>query len=182
MSINDEVQQVFASADCLHTQQQVEAALDRIADGLNARLHNTNPVLLCVVVGGIVTLGNLLPRLTFPLQVDYVHVTRYQGKTDGGSLQWIAKNRLDLRGRTVVVVDDILDAGHTMQAVIDLCRAEGASAIYSVVLVAREKTRQPDGSDGADFVGVYVDDRYVFGYGLDYKEYLRNAPGIYAVV
>jgi len=81
----------------------------------------------------------------------------------------------------VVIVDDILDTGLTLQAVVDSCLAEGADKIYCAVLVDKMGARKPNGLVAADFVGLRVDNYYVFGYGLDYKEYLRNAPGIYAV-
>ena len=88
---------------------------------------------------------------------------------------------MSLEGRTVVVIDDILDGGVTLAGVLDMCHAQKALKVYSAVLVDKETTRLPGGLHQADFVGLTVPDRYVFGYGLDYKGYLRNAPGIFAV-
>lgn len=177
----EHLKEVVDSADCLYNEDQVELAIACLAKKINTRLSGTNPVFLCVMVGGIVPTGSLLPRLTFPLELDYVHVTRYGGKTKGGELRWVAKHRLSVENRTVVVVDDILDSGHTLKAVIELCQAEGSKEVYTVVLIDRQGAREPGGLEKADFTGLEIDNRYVFGYGLDYKDYLRNAVGIYAI-
>jgi len=181
MKLPEDIREVMAKATCLYSKAEVEKALDTMAAAIHNRLADTNPVFLCVVVGGMIPLGNLLPRLDFPLEVDYIHVTRYRGSTTGGELHWKAKHNCDLTNRTVVVVDDILDSGLTMGAVIDYCRNEGAEAVYSAALVDKKDARASGGLQHADFVGLEVDNHYVFGYGMDYKEYLRNAPGIYAI-
>jgi hypoxanthine phosphoribosyltransferase len=174
-----EIQSVYNKADCLYAQPQVEAALDQLAGEITAKLGTHNPLLLCCMIGGIIPCGCLLPRLSFPLQLDYIHATRYQGETEGGALRWLHKPVAPLRDRVVLVVDDILDEGHTLAAILEYCRGEGAIA-YSAVLVDKLHNRKHSGSL-ADFVGLRADDRYLFGYGMDYKEYLRNIPGIYAL-
>ncbi|MGB6975859.1 MAG: hypoxanthine-guanine phosphoribosyltransferase [Gammaproteobacteria bacterium] len=180
-NLPQQIYKVYAQAERLYSKHEVEAALDHMADGMRAKLANTNPIFLCVVVGGIIPMGNLLPRLDFPLEVDYIHVTRYKGGTQGGSLHWKAEPSHSLQNRTIVVVDDILDGGLTLAAIIEYCKAKGASGVYSAVLVNKLHARLPGGMERADFTGLEVDNRYVFGYGMDYKEYLRNAPGIFAV-
>jgi hypoxanthine phosphoribosyltransferase len=180
-NLPQQIYKVYAQAERLFSKNEVEAALDQMADKMRATLANTNPIFLCVVVGGIIPMGNLLPRLDFPLEVDYVHVTRYKSGTKGGELYWKAEPTRSLQNRTVAVVDDILDGGLTLAAIIEHCKAKGASAIYSAVLVDKQHARVPGGVEKADFTGLEVDNRYVFGYGMDYKEYLRNAPGIFAV-
>ncbi|MCK5640231.1 MAG: hypoxanthine-guanine phosphoribosyltransferase [Gammaproteobacteria bacterium] len=175
----EHVQKIYDEADCLHTQQQVEAAIAKMGEEITAALADKNPLLLCVLTGAIVPTGQLLTHLDFPLELDYLHATRYSGNTTGGELHWIAKPRISLQGRVVLVVDDILDEGHTLAEILGYCHAEGASEVYSAVLVEKHHNRKQDVS--ADFVGLDVEDRYVFGYGMDYKDYLRNAPGIFAV-
>lgn len=181
MQIPSHIREVYAKSTCLYSKQDIEAALDRLAKEMSAKLADTNPVFLCLVVGAIVPLGNLLPRLDFPLEVDYVHVTRYRSTTRGGELQWRAEPSRSLKDRTVIVVDDILDGGLTLASVVERCQAQGAKAVYTAVLIDKMRTREVGGLEKANFTGLVVEDRYVFGYGLDYKEYLRNAPGIYAV-
>lgn len=175
----EQAQRVYDEADCLFTATEVEAALDRMAAAITARLAGENPLLLCVLTGGVVAMGKLLPRLDFPLQIDYVHATRYRGAVAGGRLHWVVRPVAPLAGRTVLLVDDILDEGITLAEVIKDCREQGVKAVYSAALVEKHHDRK-NGLE-ADFVGLEVPDRYVFGYGMDYKSYLRNAPGIFAV-
>ncbi len=176
----DHIRDVFAKATCLYSKNEVDAALDRMSTAISYRLAHTNPVFLCVVVGGIVALGNLLPRLDFPLEVDYVHATRYQKTTSGKELTWKAYPETSLKGRTVVVVDDILDRGVTLAAIVEYCQQQGAAEVLSAVLVDKD-ARVPEGLPSADFAGLQIEDHFVFGFGMDYKGYLRNAPGIYMV-
>ena len=177
----DDIREVFAKATCLFSKNQIEAALDNMATAIHYRLSHKNPIFLCVVVGGIVPMGNLLPRLDFPLEVDYIHATRYGNNTVGRELTWKMKPSCNMKGRTVVVVDDILDGGITLAAIVDFCREQGASEVFTAVLVDKQDARLEGGTQEADFCGLEVDNHYVFGYGLDYKGYLRNAPGIYVV-
>jgi hypoxanthine phosphoribosyltransferase len=174
------VRQVYARADRLYGEVEMTGTLDRLASEIGARLAGRNPLVLCVLTGGIVPVGHLLTRLRFPLELDYLHATRYRGETSGSALHWICRPSLSLRERTVLVVDDILDEGHTLAAILAYCRAEGARETLSAVLVEKRHGRRAAGL-AADFTGVVVEDRYVFGYGMDYRGYWRNLPGIYAV-
>ena len=180
-SIPDNIRQIFAKSTCLFSKTEVDAALDRMATAISYQYSHKDPVFLCVVVGGIVTLGNLLPRLDFPLEVDYVHATRYNNDTVGQDLTWKVVPDTPLAGRTVVIVDDILDGGITLKAVVEYCLAQGAAEVVTVVLLDKVNARLPEGLQTPDFSGLQVDNHYVFGYGMDYKGYLRNAPGIYVV-
>jgi hypoxanthine phosphoribosyltransferase len=177
----EHIREVFAKATCLYSKSEVDSALDRLATSISYSLSHSNPVFLCVVVGGIVPLGNLLPRLDFPLEVDYVHATRYQNSTRGHELEWRAHPDISLKGRTVVVVDDILDGGITMDSIVKYCHEKEAKQVFTTVLVDKHQARDPSGLKKADFCGLTVDNHYVFGYGMDYKGYLRNAPGIYMI-
>lgn len=171
--------EVYRRADMLYSRTQVEEALDRLAGEITAAFEDQDPLLLSIMLGGLVPTGKLLARLAFPLQVNYVHATRYDRSTSGGDLRWVAKPDRDLRDRVVLLIDDILDEGHTLSAIHRACVDMGAARVQSAVLVEKRHGRKADYK--ADFVGLEVEDRYVFGYGMDYKEYLRNAPGIFAV-
>src|SRR3989338_11004409 len=138
---------------------------------IHDRLSQENPIFLCVVVGGIVTLGNLLPRLDFPLEVDYIHATRYQNKTVGQALAWKAVPQRSLKNRAVLIVDDILDGGVTLSEIVNYCRGQGAREVLTAVLVDKNNARLPQGLPHADFSGLFVDNHYVFGFGMDYKSY-----------
>jgi hypoxanthine phosphoribosyltransferase len=181
MSLPKQIREVLAKATCLHSRADVDAAIDRMAREIHNKLEDSNPVLLVVMVGGLISAGHLLTRLDFPLEVDYVHATRYQSSLRGGEIHWRAEPKTSLKDRTVLILDDILDLGVTLSAIIEYCKDQGATEIYTGVLVDKIRPREVGGLAKADFTGLEIADRYVFGYGLDYKEYLRNAPGIYAV-
>lgn len=181
MTMPEKIKQVYENATCLFTTAEIEMALDRMAIQIHQKLQDKNPIILCVMIGGLVPLGNLLPRLDFPLEVDYVHATRYLGEMEGGELYWKVRPTIDLKGRTVLIMDDILDGGVTLAAIINEVKLMGASEVFSAVLVDKHQKRVENGLKHADFVGLKIDDHYIFGYGMDYKEYLRNAPGIFIV-
>jgi len=175
-----EALKVHESADCLFDTAAVEAAIGEMAGKLNHMLEGDSNVLaLCVMTGGVILAGKLLPMIEAPLLIDYIHATRYRGATSGGELAWLKRPDVQLEGRTVLVVDDILDEGYTLEAIVGHCRNEGAARVLSAVLT--EKRHDRGCGYQADVVGLTLPDRYVFGYGMDYKGYLRNVPGIYAV-
>ena len=174
-----EVRQVLAEADQIYTPTEISSALDRLASSITERLENSNLLVLCVMNGALIPAGHLLTRLDFPLELDYVHATRYAGDVRGGELSWRVKPDTELRDRNVLVVDDILDEGITLARILDYCRAQGARRVYSCVFVEKRVRRQV--SLTVDFVGLEIPNRYVFGFGMDYKGYLRNVEGIYAV-
>ena len=181
MSSHHFIQEVFNKSTCLFSEKEIDDALDRMAQQMTEQLKDKCPVLICVLVGGIVPMGNLLIRLNFPLEVDYVHATRYQSGLVGQELYWKAKPSRDLKGRHVVIIDDILDGGVTMASLVKAIKDMGASEVNTAVIVDKHHLREPEGLKKADFVALEVDDHYVFGYGMDYQEYLRNVPGIYVV-
>lgn len=176
----NEIKKVFAEADLLHTPANVEKALDRMASEITSKLADKNPLILCLMIGGVIPAGILIPKLDFPLEIDYIHATRYRGETSGSDIKWLRNPDINLRDRTLLLVDDILDEGITLAEIIEECRRRGAADIYTAVLVDKQLNRSR-ALEKADFTGLTVPDRYVFGYGMDYKGYLRNAPGIYAV-
>ena len=175
----DESRKVLAQADCLFTREEVESALNHLATVISEKLSDTNPLVLCIMNGGIVPTGLLVTRLDFPLQIDYLHATRYRNKTRGSELQWLVTPALSLEQRTVLLVDDIHDEGVTLEEIKHYCLNAGAAEVLSAVLVNKQNDRK--NNTRADFVGLDIPDRYVFGYGMDYKGLLRNASGIYAV-
>ncbi len=177
----ESIRRIANEADCLFTRTQVEAAIDRMADQITDAMHERNPLLLCVMNGGVVTCGSLLPRLDFPLELDFLQVGRYGDATVGGELSWRVRPQQELRGREVLVIDDVLDEGYTMQAILAHCREEGASVARCAVLVDKNHKRKCRKGFRADFTGLDAPDRFLFGYGLDYQGYLRNAPGLFAV-
>ena len=171
--------QFLENADLICDAQTVEAAVVRVADEITRTMRDAVPLVLSVMGGGVVFSGQLLPKLHFPLEFDYVHVTRYRGQTRGGELEWLVRPRSNVAGRVVLVIDDILDEGKTMVAIRKWLRDHDAKAVYTAVLA--DKVLKVEKPLQADFVGVTVPDRYVFGYGMDVHDAWRNLPAIYAL-
>ena len=177
----EQIRQVSRRARCLYSEAAVERALDNMAAAIGAKIGAGNPIVLCLMNGGLITTGKLATRLDFPLQLDYLHATRYREQTSGSEeLRWEAYPQLSLTNRVVLVVDDILDQGLTLEGVLSYCREQGAEAVYAAVLINKTPARKLSPLV-ADFVGLEIGDDYVFGYGMDYRGYLRNAAGIFAV-
>ncbi len=178
---NKTIQTIFDKADCIHDLKTIENALDQMATDITKKLKNENPLVICVMIGALIPGGHLLTRLNFPLEVDYIHATRYRNEIRGGDLHWLVEPRQSLENRTILLVDDIMDGGLTLAAIIDYCKQAGAKEVYSAVIVNKIRQREPGVNFEPDFTGLDTEDRFLFGFGLDYKGYLRNAPGIYAV-
>ena len=123
------MREVSASARCIYSESQVEAALDEMAAAITRNLEDSNPILLSVMNGALIVTAKLATRLHFPLQLDYLHVTRYRGNTCGGDLDWKCYPSLSLQDRAVLVVDDILDEGATLECVVSYCKQGGASEV-----------------------------------------------------
>lgn len=176
-----EANAVLSDADLLVTEAAVKTAITRMAGEIAGQLKDSCPIVMCVMNGGLIFTGQLLTQLVFPLEVDYVHATRYGHEINGAKLNWTVRPQLELKGRTVLLLDDILDEGVTLAAIADYCRQQGASEVLMAVLVEKLHLRKVTPGMRADFTGIEVGDRFLFGYGLDYKGFWRNAPGIYAV-
>lgn len=181
MEILDTINSVLKEAECLYSFTELNQALDRMANDITHKLKDSNPLILCVMSGAMIPAGHILTRLHFPLEVGYLHVTRYRGTNRGGDLHWLVEPRQSLQNRTVLIIDDIMDGGLTLSAIIDYCRQSKCKDVQTAVLVSKKREREPGVNFEPDFVGVETEDRYLFGFGLDYNEYLRNVPGIYAV-
>lgn len=177
----DLIHDVFNSATQLLSREQLSAAIDKMAVAINEQLSDKNPILLTVMNGGMLFASELAQRLTFPLQMDYVHATRYFGTKGGDNLHWKRLPVIDLEGRVVLILDDLLDGGVTLSGIIDYCQSQKAAEVYTAVMLDKNVERVHGAIKQADFSGLTVGDEYVFGFGLDYYDYLRNVPAIYAV-
>ena len=172
---------VRAQADCLHDTAAVRAAFDRLAALITQDYAGRNPLVLCVMNGGLFPMSEITQRLDFPFEQDYLHATRYRGATLGGGLVWKRQpDTQSLAGREVLVIDDILDEGHTLVAIRRALTEFQPSRLRVAVLAEKMHDRRAAGAH-AEYVGLAVEDRYVFGCGMDYKEYWRQLPAIYAV-
>ncbi len=170
---------ILADADLIHSESVVQAALDQVAQAIRGRLADRHPVVLCVMTGGVVFCGQLMAKLDFPVDFDYLHATRYGPETQGGKISWRTAPWTSVKGRTVLVVDDILDEGVTLAAVKESLKRLGADEVLTAVFA--DKLNGKEKPIAADFVGLTVPDRFVFGYGMDVDGAWRNLPAIYAM-
>jgi hypoxanthine phosphoribosyltransferase len=167
------------NSDPLASAIEVEGAIARLAQEITERLGKTYPVVLVVMGGAVVFAGQLLPRLRFPMDFDYVHVTRYGAATEGSQVEWRVEPPAGVRGRAVLALDDILDHGQTMLAIREKVLALGAASFQCAVLVEKRLARAKP--IRADFVGLEIPDRFVFGCGMDAQGLWRNLPEIRAM-
>ncbi|MBA3755409.1 MAG: hypoxanthine-guanine phosphoribosyltransferase [Nitrosomonas sp.] len=174
-----QAQQILDTADLIYSEQTVAQTVQCMALDITQVLSHQQPLVLCVMGGAVVFTGQLLPQLRFPLDFDYLHLSRYDKKMTGGEIHWQAEPKENVRDRVVLVLDDILDEGITLAAIRDKVLENGAKAFYSAVFAEKETGRPKPFR--ADFVGLTVPDRYVFGFGMDIHGAWRNLPAIYAV-
>jgi hypoxanthine phosphoribosyltransferase len=170
---------MLEGSDLVAGAAQVDAGVERVAQAIRAKLGERFPLVLVVMGGAVVFAGQLLPRLRIPLHLDYVHATRYGDATSGGGVKWKVPVPPGVRGRCVLVLDDILDGGFTMLAIRERVLALGASEFHCAVLVDKALGRPKP--IAADFVGFAIPDRFVFGAGMDAKGLWRNLPEIRAM-
>lgn len=174
-----QAQQILDSAELIHSEQVVSQTVQQLAAEITQVLSHQYPLVFCVMGGAVVFTGQLLPKLRFPLDFDYLHLSRYDKKKQGGTTRWQVEPHETVRDRVVLVLDDILDEGITLAAIRDKILMSGSKAFYSAVLAEKEIGKPKPYK--ADFVGLTVPDRYVFGYGMDIEGVWRNLPAIYAV-
>ena len=177
---DDYARALLGRADCLYTADAVSAAIARLTEPLERDIGGANPLILVVMQGGLFFAGQLLQRLSFPLEMNYVDVSRYGSEVAGGKqLRWRRDVPEGVRNRSVLLVDDILDEGITLNAIRDRTLQLGASDVRIAVLA--EKCRNRAMPISADFTALTVPDRFVFGSGMDVRGLWRHLPGIYAV-
>ena len=167
-------------AEKIFERTEIDDAIDRLAGELTSRFSESLPLALCVMTGGLIFAGHLLTRLHFPLELDYVHVTRYRGQRSGSELQWTRTPEQSVAQRPVLLIDDIFDEGVTLGALADACLRNGASSVHTVVLVNKVR---PDiaRERHADFKALDAPNRYLIGWGMDFQQRYRNLDEIYAL-
>jgi hypoxanthine phosphoribosyltransferase len=174
-----DAQNILKSAELVCSAAHATQAVQRMAAEVCAALATQNPLVLSVMTGAVVFTGQLLPLLGFPLDLDYVHLTRYGDATTGGRIEWKIFPGASMAGRVVLVIDDILDEGHTLVEIRRRVLAAGASKFYAAVFADKDIGRAKP--IAADFVGITLPNRYVFGFGMDVRGAWRNLPAVYAM-
>ena len=175
----DQAWTILNDAELICDATAVSSAIGRLGESISGELSTRNPLVLVVMRGGVFFAGQLLPLLRFPLELDYVHASRYGHELSGREVKWKAFPPEAVKGRCVLVLDDILDAGDTLAAIRRHVLDSGADCCYVAVLT--EKVTGLKKPIRPDFVGLTLPNRYVFGCGLDVSGAWRNLPEIYAL-
>lgn len=176
----NDIEAVKSNADLLFSAHQISVAIDNMALQLSKKINHDPAIMICVMNGGLVLMSDLMRKLESDLRMDYLQVARYRDQTVGGSLHWHKEPQLSLQGQVVILVDDIYDEGFTLEEVVSYCQQKGARKVITAVLLYKQKEQRSVDMQ-PDIYGLEVCDRYVFGYGMDYKGALRNLPAIYAI-
>lgn len=176
----EESRALLAKAELVFDEVCCEVKLKELATRVTEKLSDEFPLIVALMNGAAVFAGKLLPLLNFPLQFESIQVSRYRNELKGSNLEWQYPPQGDLiKSRTVLLLDDVLDEGHTLLAVRKKILSLGAKACYSAVFV--EKILNVAKPISADFVALQAPNCYLFGYGMDVKGYWRNLPAVYAL-
>ena len=175
------VKEIEERSTILFNENEISSAIDKISVKMNKELKGKSPLFLCVMSGALIFTGHLITKLSFYLEIDYIHVSRYRGEIHAKELHWFAEPSVSIKGRNIVVIDDILDSGLTLAGIKDYCIQKGAKSILTAVLIDKKCNREKGGVEKADFFGTKAPNKFLVGYGLDYKGFLRNLPNIYSV-
>lgn len=169
MNVHEDIARVLIDEDVIRFR------IDEMAPEIINSLEGAPIVVVALLKGALVFTADLFRRLPVRLDVECINVASYHGGTESsGEVQFLDKKLPDVAGKNVLLVDDILDTGRTLQAVSEAMLGQGASMVKTCVLLAKDKER--DGMQEADYVGFSIDDEFVVGYGLDYKGKYRNLP------
>lgn len=173
------LQDLTKKARLIYNKTKVAEAIEQMANKINHDMNKKYPLLLCVVNGGIYVTGQLLAKINIPLELDYIHASRYNNEISGKNITWRATPSTVIDGRNIIVVDDVLDQGITLKEIENWCLSKGAKSVYHVVLFDKTGCRAASGIDQANCTGLQAPNEYLFGCGLDVKGYYRNLPELY---
>lgn len=182
MNLNEhsDPKDILAHSSPVAGAEEVQEAIDRMAEEINTHYRSEPIIMVVVMVGGMMPAAWLLSRLDMPVRIDFIHATRYTGQTEGGELEFRVPTRLNLQKQHVLIVDDIYDVGLTLELIEHYCETRGARSVESAVLV-RKRHDRPTTSSKPRFIGMSVEDKYVFGCGMDAYEHWRHLDEIRAL-
>lgn len=181
MNMNEtDLNRILQQSRLVVSADEIDKTTTRMASEIDIRYQGKVPLVICIMNGGLMLTAHLMSKVKIHANIDYLQTSRYKGNTRGGKLHWRAEPQQPLEGRSVILVDDIFDEGQTLLNIVEYCRNQGASDVYSVVLLDKKHDRKVNGLR-PDLIGLEVEDAYLIGFGMDYQEYFRHLPAIYAV-
>ncbi|NVK20889.1 MAG: hypoxanthine-guanine phosphoribosyltransferase [Kangiellaceae bacterium] len=179
---HQQAQQILTQSEILIDQEIIEQAIEQLAQEIKHQLAHKNLSAFCIMNGGLYFAGQLLRHLDIPLTINYLHATRYIDNQGTSELSWLQKPQQNLiQDKDILLIDDIFDEGITLEAIVKSCHELGARSVNSVVLIDKLHDRKPQTGFQPEFIGLPVEDRYIFGCGMDYQGFWRNLPAIYAL-
>ena len=160
--------------------EEILAAVERVAAAMNKDLEGKNPLFICVLNGAFMFAADLYKNITIDSEISFMRMKSYEGMSTSGSVKCISGLQEDVAGRTVVVLEDIVDTGYTMKSIVEQLREKGAADVRIATLLHKpEATRVPDLK--LDYVALTIPNAFIVGYGLDYDEHGRNLKDIYVI-
>ena len=161
----------------LYSRQEIEAAVTQLAAEITREYQGDNPLLLGVLKGSFVFMSDLVRRLDFPLETDFVQLSSYGQSTESSGKIKIAQDiKTSVLGKNVLVVEDIVDTGHSLAFLADYLQRKKPASLRFCCLLDKPSRRQVPVT--VDYRGFTVPDKFVVGYGMDYAERYRNLPDI----
>lgn len=162
----------------LINEDEINQAIDNLATQLNKDYADKEVAFLTIMNGGMIFASSLSMRLNIDMEMDYLQLSRYGKSQTGGQLVWKYQPEINMHNRHVILCDDIYDEGHTLEAAHNWCIKQGAQSARSVVLVHKNHDRTY-AHYKPDYVALEIPDHYIFGFGMDLEEKLRQLPAIY---
>ena len=175
------IESIVNDSEVLYTSDEIKVVISNIADTINEYFKDIKDsvTILPVMKVAIPFAGYLIPQLSFNTNIEYIHVTRYHQNIGKKNCRWIYKpNKSAVKDKVILVIDDILDEGITLLNIKDELKSMGARSIMTAVLFNKKINKKK--STGANFVGLEVPNKYVYGFGLDFKGCGRNLPYLYS--
>ena len=159
------------------TQQQIEDAIDNVAKQISADMDGKDPLFVCILNGSFMFASELMKRVNIPSELTFVKMSSYQGTKSSGKIKEIYGLEEDIRGRSVVIVEDIVDTGHTMSLILDQLACDEPADVRIATLLFKPEAMKVEMD--IDYVALSIPPDFIVGYGLDYDGYGRNLPDIY---
>ena len=170
-------QSILKESSVLYSNREIHLAIKNIAEEINQDIQSDILYVLTVMNGGLFFSAHLIPLLKHTIYHDYIHATRYGNKVHGGLIHWIKEPEDIIKGKNILIVDDILDEGITLSEIISKCKKMGANNIFYTVLF--NKLIDKDKSIFPSYHALNVPNKFVFGFGLDYNGFGRALPDLH---
>ena len=179
--VND-IPNVIKNSKLLYSADYLEKSIATLAKAISLNYNDKEPIFLCVLLSSIQFTAKLISYIDFAMQLDYIDTTRYGNKEVGGEISFNALPRSQLKNRTVIILDDILDSGITMNAIVEYVQNQQALEVVTAVMIDKPNNRDQQGLQKADYSAITLNEnKWIYGYGMDYHSYLRNRNGIYYI-